>query len=50
MNDLWLFVVVGGPILLAVAIIYAIMRQRRLTPRERDAQKQGVEEVYRADR
>jgi hypothetical protein len=43
---LWFVAVFGGPVMLAVAIIYGIMRQRRLTSGERATQKEAVDELY----
>jgi hypothetical protein len=49
-NFLWLLLVVGGPVVIAIAIVYAFTRSRRLTPEERAAQERGTEELYRSDR
>jgi hypothetical protein len=43
---LWLMVVAGGPILLALAIIYAISRKRRLSRSEKAAQTESVDRLY----
>ncbi|KPF57784.1 hypothetical protein [Rhizobium sp. AAP116] len=48
-NYLWLFVVALGPILLGGAVFYAIMRQRRLTRRERINQDAATRELYEKD-
>jgi hypothetical protein len=48
-NYLWLLVVAGGPALIALAIAYAMIRNRRLTPREKQAQHQAVERMYHED-
>ncbi|QGG92305.1 hypothetical protein GH983_18325 [Agrobacterium sp. MA01] len=48
-NYLWLFVVMLGPILLGAAVFYAIMRQRRLTGRERVNQDAATRELYEKD-
>ena len=45
-NTLWLLAVGIGPFLLLGAIIYAIMRRRRLTPAEKDLQKREIEREY----
>lgn len=42
----WLLLVGGGPVLLAIAFLYAFMRARRLTPTEKVAQEEKVEELY----
>lgn len=44
---LWLFAVAGGPIILAGAILYALLRQRRLSKGEKDAQTRATRELYR---
>lgn len=43
---LWLVAVAGGPLLLAAAFIYALLRQRRLTASERDAQLDAEDKLY----
>lgn len=48
-NYLWLFVVALGPILLGVAVFYAIMRQRRFSARERINQDAATRELYEKD-
>ena len=48
-NYLWLFVVMLGPILLGAAVFYSIMRQRRLTKRERIDQDAATRELYEKD-
>ena len=47
MDVLWLIVVVLGPLLLAVLIAYVLLTRRKLEPRERQAQREAVERVYR---
>lgn len=42
----WWWVTVLGPIVLGLAIAYALLTRRRLTPREKDAQKKAVERLY----
>ncbi len=44
----WWWVTVLGPIVLGLVIAYALMRRRRLTPRERTAQREGTERQYRS--
>lgn len=48
-NYLWLFVVAGGPVLIALAIAYAMMRSRRLTPGEKEARHEAIEKLYHKD-
>lgn len=48
-NYLWLFVVAGGPILIALVIAYGMMRSRRLTPGEKEARHEAIEELYQKD-
>jgi hypothetical protein len=43
---LWLLAVAGGPILLGAALVYAILRQRRLTSSERRRQLGAEDELY----
>lgn len=43
---LWLVVVAGGPLLLAVVILFAMTRQRRLTRREHDRQASKIDQLY----
>lgn len=43
---LWLLVVAGGPLLLAILFGYALLRRRRLSRSERTAQKQGTRDVF----
>mgnify|MGYP000853017453 FL=1 len=42
----WLFVQVAFPILLIVLGIYVALRRRRLTPREKAAQHEAIQELY----
>lgn len=42
----WLIAIVGGPLVLAAAFIYALMRQRRLTRGERQAQARATKALY----
>ncbi|MCM2293995.1 hypothetical protein NAC44_16845 [Allorhizobium sp. BGMRC 0089] len=46
---LWGFVFTVGPILLAIAFIYALLRQRELNARERQHQREAMEELYREE-
>jgi hypothetical protein len=48
-NYFWLFVVLLGPVLLGGAIFFAIMRQRRLSGRERLNQDAATRELYEKD-
>jgi hypothetical protein len=43
---LWLLVVAGGPLLIAVVIVYALFTRRRLSPREKQAQTEATERLY----
>jgi len=45
-NILWLLVVAGGPLLLAILFGFALMRKRRLSRAERDARERGTREVF----
>ncbi len=43
---LWLMMVAGGPTLLALAIAYALIRQRRLRSSEQERRAKGVDDLY----
>jgi hypothetical protein len=43
---LWLLAVAGGPVVLALAILYARTHQRRLSAEEKAEQKQAIREQY----
>lgn len=45
-SSVWSLATVLGPIVLIVAIAYALIRRRRLTPAERVAQKDATERGY----
>jgi hypothetical protein len=45
----WLMAVMLGPVLLGAAIIYAIMRQRRLRPDEERRSDAAARELYQRD-
>ncbi|WP_187969406.1 hypothetical protein [Aquibium microcysteis] len=45
-NILWLLVVAGGPVLIAILIGFALMRKRRLSRTERAAQARGTRDVF----
>lgn len=45
-NFLWLLVVAGGPLLLAVLIGYALLRRRRLSRAERVERDRGTRDVF----
>lgn len=49
-NLLWFFVVAVGPFLLAAAVIFALMRQRRLSRREKKVQNEKIADLYSDDR
>lgn len=42
----WVLAIVGGPLLLAILIAFAMLRRRPLTPGERVAQHRAVEREY----
>lgn len=46
---LWLLVVAGGPILIALALAYGMMRSRRLTRSEEQAREDAIERLYEKD-
>jgi hypothetical protein len=43
---LWLLVVAGGPLLIALALAYGMMRSRRLTRGEERAREDAIERLY----
>lgn len=45
-NTLWLFVVFGGPLLLGIAIAYALLMRRERTPAEAAAGRQATRRLY----
>ncbi|MBN9029913.1 MAG: hypothetical protein J0I23_08890 [Rhizobiales bacterium] len=47
MDTIWLLTTGGGALLLACAIAYAMLRQRRLTSGEKQAQDASVHQLYR---
>lgn len=48
-NFLWFLVVAGGPALIGIAIAYAMLRSRRLTSGEKQAQHEAVDKLYGRD-
>lgn len=46
---LWLLVVAGGPLLIALALAYGMMRSRRLTGAEKRAREDAIEHLYGKD-
>ena len=46
-GDFWSLTIVAGPVILGVIIAYALIRRRKLTPRERESQRQATEDNYR---
>lgn len=45
-SSLWVLVTVAGPALLGAAIAYAMITQRRLSPKERRELRDAVEDRY----
>jgi hypothetical protein len=45
-DNIWLILVALGPVILAAAIAYALLRRRRLSTDERIAQEEAVERLY----
>ncbi len=43
---LWLIAVAAGPIILGGAILYALMRSRRLSPAERQDRHAAMQKLY----
>jgi hypothetical protein len=48
-NSMWLFVVAGGPAILAGVIAYALLTRRRRGRAEQKATKQSTERGYREE-
>ena len=46
METLWLLVVVGGPVIIAIAIGYALLTRRNRTVGERVAQRNATRRLY----
>lgn len=46
-NSMWLIVVAGGPLLLAILIAYALLTQRDRSPAERRESDRATERLYR---
>jgi hypothetical protein len=49
-NALWLLVVAGGPLLLAILFAWALLTRRRKGPAERREQDRATREAYRDSR
>ncbi len=47
---LWFFAVAGGPLVLALAIIYALLRRRRLSREEKAKRDERTRKLYREGR
>ncbi|MBE7184302.1 MAG: hypothetical protein INR68_07840 [Methylobacterium mesophilicum] len=45
-ENLWLLVVAGGPILIAVLIVVALTQRRKRTPAEKQATERATAELY----
>lgn len=43
----WWWATILGPVVLGVVLAYALLTRRRLTAREKDSQRRGIERVYR---
>jgi hypothetical protein len=46
-NALWLVIVAGGPLLLAILFAWALLTRRRRGPAEQREQDRATREVYR---
>ncbi|MEQ1950542.1 hypothetical protein [Mesorhizobium sp. CN2-181] len=42
----WMLLIVAGPVLLAAAMAYALIKQQKLTPAERSELREAVGELY----
>lgn len=45
----WLFAVLGGVIILGIAIAYGAYKSSKATPRQKDAAERGAHELYHKD-
>ncbi|MBT9369113.1 hypothetical protein [Rhizobium sp. CSW-27] len=45
-TELWFFAVAIGPVLLGGAIVYALMRRRRINPVEDMRREEAVRDLY----
>ncbi|WP_254019742.1 hypothetical protein [Mesorhizobium escarrei] len=48
-NSMWLIVVAGGPLLLAILLAYALLTWRRRGPAERRESDRATERLYREE-
>ena len=48
-ETLWLFVVVGGPLVIGAVIAYALLTRRQRTVREKMAQRNATRRLYEDD-
>jgi hypothetical protein len=46
-NSLWLLIVAGGPLLLAILLAWALLTRRRAGPAERRERDRATRETYR---
>ena len=49
-NGMWLFVVAGGPLIIAILIAYALLTRRRRGPAERRESARATERLYRQNK
>ncbi|WP_254026930.1 hypothetical protein [Mesorhizobium ventifaucium] len=49
-NSMWLIVVAGGPLLLAILLAYALLTWRRRGPAERRESDRATERLYREEK
>lgn len=45
-STIWMLVTIGGPVILAAATAYVLLKQRRLTASERSELREAVDEIY----
>ena len=50
METLWLFVVFGGPVIIAVAVAYALLTRRERSVGEKAAQRSATRNLYEGDK
>ena len=49
-NAFWLFIVAGGPIVIAIAYLFVRSHRRRLSRREKSAQHRAVDRLQHDER
>lgn len=45
-NGMWLFVVAGGPLIIAIVVAYALLNRRHRGPAERRETAEATDRIY----